>query len=115
VLLLFFNNNRSDEVGNGEKSEINEENDLLTNLTRDTKKKIDKMEGNETILPPSKKKKNQTNSNFNSIILLPQNNLTNSTINRDMSLRNMVVKDTPLSKTSSLICVVSLEESEAGL
>jgi hypothetical protein len=35
------NNNRCDEVGDGEESEINEENDLWTTLKRDSKRKID--------------------------------------------------------------------------
>jgi hypothetical protein len=59
-------------------------------------------------------KGNQIYSNFDSITLVPQNNFTKSNINRDMSLGSMVVKDTPLSKTSSSICKMSLEGSEAG-
>jgi hypothetical protein len=71
------------------------------------------VEGNETILPPSKREKIQINSNFNSNILAPQK-ISNSNINRDMSLGSMVVKDTQLSKTSSSICEVSLEGNGAG-
>jgi hypothetical protein len=59
--------------------------------------------GNETILPPSKREKIQINSNFNSNILVPQEIYSNSNINRDISLRSMVVKDTQLPKTSSSI------------
>jgi hypothetical protein len=62
---------------------------------------------------PFKRKKNQIYSNFNSITLAPQNNFTNSTLNRDVSLGSMVMKDTQLSKTSSSICKLSLEGREA--
>jgi hypothetical protein len=107
------NNNRCDKVGDDEENETNEENDLSTTLKRGTKRKIDEVVGSETILPPSKKEKNQINSNFDSNILAPQKN-SNSNINRDMSLRSMVVKDTQLPKSSSSICEVSLEGNGAG-
>jgi hypothetical protein len=106
------NNNRCDKVGDDE-NEINKENDLSTTLKRGTKRKIDEVVGSETILPHSKREKNQINSNFDSNILAPQK-ISNSNINRDMSLGSMVVKGTQLPKTSSLICEVSLEGNGAG-
>jgi hypothetical protein len=107
------NNNSCDKVGDDEENEINEENDLSTTVKRGTKRKIDVEVGSETILPPSKREKIQINSNFDSNILAPQK-ISNSNINRDMSLGSMVVKDIQLPKTSSSICEVSLEGNEAG-
>jgi hypothetical protein len=108
------NNNRCDKVGDDEENETNEENDLSTTLKRGTKREIDEVVGNETILPHSKREKIQINSNFDSNILAPQKINSNSNINRDMSLGSMVVKDTQLPKTSSSICEVSLEGNGAG-
>jgi hypothetical protein len=51
------NNNRCDKVGDDEENEIYEENDLSTTLKRGTKRKIDEVVRNETILPPSKREK----------------------------------------------------------
>jgi hypothetical protein len=109
----FCDNNKCDKVGDDEENEINEENDLSTTLKRGTKRKIDEVVGSETILPPSKREKIQVNSKFDSNILAPQK-ISNSNINRDMSLGSMVVKDTQLPKTSSSICEVSLEGNGAG-
>jgi hypothetical protein len=110
------NNNRCDKVGDDGENEINEENDLSIALKRGMKRKIDEVVGSETVLPHSKRKKIQINSNFDSNILVPQKisiSISNSNINRDMSLGSMVVKDTQLPKASSSICEVSLERNGA--
>jgi hypothetical protein len=48
-------NNTDEDKEDGEENEINEENDLSTTLKRGTKRKIDEVVGNETILPPFQK------------------------------------------------------------